>query len=42
MIICFPINVMKKNLKKIFKKKIIFFDIGYNLGFETNKLKKIL
>ena len=29
-----------KILKKYLKKKIIFFDIGYNLGFETNKLKK--
>ena len=30
----------EKILKKYLKKKIIFFDIGYNLGFETNKLKK--
>ena len=29
-----------KILNKYLKKKIIFFDIGYNLGFETNKLKK--
>lgn len=29
-----------KILNKYLKKKIIFFDIGYNLGFETIKLKK--
>ena len=30
-----------KTIKKYLKGKIIFFDIGYNLGFETNKIRKI-
>ena len=29
-----------KILKKYLNSKIIFFDIGYNLGFETNKIIK--
>lgn len=30
-----------KIFKKYLKGKVIFFDIGYNLGLETNKLKRI-
>ena len=30
-----------KTIKKHLKGKIIFFDIGYNLGLESNKLRKI-
>ena len=30
-----------KTIRKYLKGKIIFFDIGYNLGFETNKIRKI-
>ena len=30
-----------KTVKKYLKGKIIFFDIGYNLGFETDKIRKI-
>lgn len=30
-----------KTIKKYLKGKIVFFDIGYNLGFETNKIRKI-
>tara|TARA_B100000795_G_scaffold259695_1_gene234891 strand:+ start:468 stop:1139 length:672 start_codon:yes stop_codon:yes gene_type:complete len=29
-----------KTIRKYLKGKIIFFDIGYNLGFETNKIRK--
>ena len=30
-----------KTIKKHLKGKIIFFDIGYNLGLESNKLRRV-
>ena len=30
-----------KTIKKYLKGKIVFFDIGYNLGLETDKIRKI-
>ena len=30
-----------KTIKKYLKGKIIFFDIGYNLGLESNKLRRV-